>query len=82
MWLGVGLRTNIKKKKSVTSKEIRLHAQNRLTILDSIVDIFVEGGSLYDHLMGTRIFTLIMNKIFIRALKFAVQNVTSRVWIC
>jgi hypothetical protein len=48
MWLGVGLRTSInqkkKKKEEVSSKEIRLHAQNILTILDLIVNIFVEGG--------------------------------------
>ena len=45
------------------SKEIRLHAQNMLTILGLMVNM--TRGDLYDHLMSTRIFTLIMNKIFI-----------------
>ena len=44
-------------------KEIGPHAQNMLTILGSIVNIIL--GDLYDHLMSMRIFTLMMNKIFI-----------------
>jgi hypothetical protein len=42
--------------------KIGLHAQNMNTILGSIVNVI--GVDLYDHLMSTRIFTLIMNKIF------------------
>jgi hypothetical protein len=34
-----------------------------ITNLDSIVNII--GGNLHDHLLSTRIFTLIMNNIFI-----------------
>jgi hypothetical protein len=44
------------------SKEIGLCAQNMTNILNSIVNII--GGNLYDHLMSTKIFTLIMNEIF------------------
>jgi hypothetical protein len=44
-------------------KEIRLHAHNMLTILGSMVN--TTGGDLYDRLMSMRIFTLIINKIFI-----------------
>ena len=47
--------------------EIGLHARNMYTILGSIVNIF--GVDLYDHLMSTRIFTLIINKILIGAPK-------------
>jgi hypothetical protein len=39
-----------------------------ITILGSIINNI--GGDLYDHLMNTRIFTLIMNKKFIQAPKF------------
>ena len=45
-------------------QEIGICVQNMLTILGSIVNII--SGDLYDHLyMSTRIFTLIMDKIFI-----------------
>ena len=44
-------------------KEIGFHVQNMLTILGSIINIF--GGDLEDHLMSKRIFTLMMNKMFI-----------------
>ena len=42
-------------------KEIGLYAQNMIIILSSIANII---GGLYDHLMSTRIFTFLMNKIF------------------
>ena len=42
-------------------KEIGLHAQNTLTI---------RGMDVYDHLMSTSIYTLIMHKIFIGVPKF------------
>ena len=64
MWLSVDLRADNEKNKNKNMhlKEIGLHAQNMLTILGSIVN--VSGETLYDHLMSTRIFTLITNKIF------------------
>jgi hypothetical protein len=31
------------------------------------------GGDLYDHLMSTRIITVIINKVFVRALKITRQ---------
>ena len=50
-------------KKDMGLKEIELWAQDILTILGSIVNMI--GRDLYDHLMSTRLLTLIMNKIFI-----------------
>jgi hypothetical protein len=44
-------------------KEIGLQAQNMITVLGSIVNII--GRNLYEHLTSTRIFILLMNKIFI-----------------
>ena len=41
-----------------------LCVQNMITILDSIGNIIGVGG-LYEHLMSTRIFTLLIHKIFI-----------------
>jgi hypothetical protein len=58
-WLGVPPRTDTKK---MCLKEIGLCVQNMITALGSIVNII--GGDLYDHLMSTINFTLIMNKIF------------------
>ena len=62
MWLGVdpnnGHQNNI-----ICFEEIRLRAQNLLTILGSIVNII--GGALYDHLKRKKIFALMINKIFI-----------------
>ena len=43
-------------------KEIGLSAQNMLTILSSIIYMFED---LYDHLLSTRILSLIMNRILI-----------------
>ena len=44
------------------------------TIIGSIVNM---TRGLYDHLMSTRIFALIMNEIFIRAPKFRRQMAMS-----
>ena len=62
-YVGVAPRTNFEK---TCLKESELHAQNMIIILGSIVNIM---GDLYDHLMSMRIFTLMMNKIFIGAPK-------------
>ena len=50
-----------------------------ITILGSIVNIV---GGVYDHLMSMRIFTLVMNEIFIRAVKFLRKLATTLIWIC
>lgn len=42
---------------------IRLHVQNMLTMLNSMVNMIL-GRVLYDDFMSMRIFTLIINKIF------------------
>ena len=59
MWLGVAPRIDTKK---TYLKETGLHAQNMITILGSINNII---GWTYDHLMSMRMFTFIMNKIYI-----------------
>ena len=59
-------------------KEIRLSAQ-MLTFLGSIVKI--SWGVLYDHLRK-RSFTLIMNKMFIGAVKFMWINAMALIWTC
>ena len=64
MWLA-WLQEQIPKDMHV--KEIRLHAENVLTILASIINIV--GRDLYGHFTITKIFTLIMNKIFLWAPK-------------
>ena len=62
VWVRVGLRMDTKK--ASCSKEIGLCAQNMLTFLGSIVNMVGSGwGELYDYLMSTKIFSLIMNKI-------------------
>jgi hypothetical protein len=43
-------------------KEIGLSAQNMLTILGSMIYMFED---LYDHLLSTKILSLIMNRILI-----------------
>ena len=63
MQLGVILRAY---PKDMCFKEIRLHAQNMLTILGLLFNIIGGGGrGLCDHLISSRIFTLMMNMIFI-----------------
>ena len=49
-----------------------------ITILDSIVNIM----GLFDHLVSTRIFTLILRKNFIRALKIMRKRATATIWNC
>ena len=49
-------------------KKIRPHVQNMLTIPDSIFNM-IGDPTLYDHILNTRIFALITNKIFIRTPK-------------
>ena len=39
-------------------------------------------GDLYDYFISTRIFTLIINKIFIRALSTRRKMATGMHWIC
>ena len=46
-----------------TREEIKESAQNTIITIVSIINIV--GGDLHDHLMSTRISTLIMNKNFI-----------------
>ena len=46
--------------KYIFSKGIGVHAQNIITFFSSIVNII--WLDLYDHLMGTKIYTLIMDK--------------------
>ena len=45
-----------------------LHVHNMVIIVGSIVNM-IGRGDLYDHLMSSRVFTFIMNTIFIRAPK-------------
>ena len=56
-------------------KKIGLGVQNMLTILSSIVKMI---GGHYDHLTSTRIHNLIMNKIFMWALKLIRKS--QRTW--
>ena len=53
-------------------EEIRLCVQNTLTIIGSIIDIV--RGHLYDHLMSTRISTLIENKVYHINSKYYEEN--------
>ena len=66
--------------KNMCLKGIGIRVQILITILSSIVNI-IRGGH-YDHLMIIRILTLIMNKIFIWALKIMRKVVTALTWIC
>ena len=59
-------------------EEIRLHAQCTITIIGSKVNI-IGGGGLYDHLMSMIIFTLIMNKVFVRAPKMMRKVATTSI---
>ena len=58
------------------SNEIGIHAYNLLTIQSSIVYLIGGGvpGDLYDHIMRIRIFTWIMNKIFISSQEIRVME--------
>ena len=70
---------NIGYKKNMCSKKIGLHAQNMRTILNLIFNI--NGKDPCDHLMSTHVFTLIMIKIFIRALKIMRKVAKALMWI-
>ena len=61
-------------------KEIGQRAQDTITILGSIINI-VTWETLYDHLMSTRIFTLILIKIFMWAPKTMRKVAIASVWI-
>ena len=65
--------------KDVCVIEIGLFVQNMITIVGSKANMI---GENYDHLMSMRIFALMMNKTFIRALKF-MRNMaaTALIWI-
>jgi hypothetical protein len=41
-----------------------------------------DWGDIYDQLMATRMFTLIMDKIFISGLKIVREVTTTLIWIC
>ena len=60
---------------------IGLHAQNMLTILGHAINM-IGGGGLYDHLLNTRISTLIMDKMFKQAPKAKRQMAMDMIWIC
>jgi hypothetical protein len=60
VWCG----SKIGSQKDMFKKEIGLRVQDMLAILGSIVNIRVKVN-LSDHLMSTKIWTLIMKKIFI-----------------
>ena len=60
--------------KDMCLKEIGLHAQNKISILGSTINII--GGNQYDCLMNTRMITLLKNKIYMR------NMATSLIWIC
>ena len=68
-----------KYEKDICLKEIGLHAQNMITILSLSQH---DWGDLYDHLLSTKIFTLIIYKIIIGAPKIMRKVSTASIWIC
>jgi hypothetical protein len=66
VWLDVD--ATMDSKTTCVSKRLGLHAQNVLTNLGLIVKI-INGGHLYAYSRRKIIFTLAMNKIFIRVPK-------------
>ena len=62
------------------SKDIGLRVQNVMTVLSLIVNI-IDGDLLYDHFMSIRIFTLMINEIFIRALNIMRKTTMTLNWI-
>lgn len=65
-WYVVRRAAKNKNQKDMCSKETAVHAQNMITILGSIMTIiFIWEVDLHDHLMSIKMFTLIMNEIFI-----------------
>ena len=61
VWCG----SKIRYKKKLCFKKIELCAQYMITIMDSTVNIIQGEEGLYDHFMSTRMFTMIMDKVFI-----------------
>ena len=61
-----------KHQKNMCSKEIGLRAQNIVTVLSLIVN--TTEKNLYNHLISTRRFTLIMNKNIHMSSKIYEQN--------
>ena len=60
-WFGVAPRTDTKNKH--IKKDFGMCPQNMMIIIGSVFNRM--GANLYDHLVSTRIFTLIINKLFI-----------------
>ena len=82
-WYVVRCGSNHKYQKDICLKEAGLRAHNMITVLNSIINInFFGGGYTYDHLISTRIFTSIMNKTFIWALKIMKKVAMALIWIC
>ena len=70
-----------KQKKVHMFQKIGLYVQNLSTMLGSIVNIiYLFGGGLYDHWMRKRIFTLIMNNIFVWAPKIVRGIAVGMIW--
>ena len=61
MWLNVDVQPDTRI--DMCLKQIGLQVQNTLTILELIISII--GQDVYDYLMSTGIFSLILNSIFI-----------------
>ena len=59
-------------------KKIELGAQYMITIMNSTVNIIQGEEGLYDHFMSTRMFTMIMDKVFI----WAPQMAMTMIYIC
>ena len=57
-----------------------IHVENMITILNLIGNI--GGGTLYNHLISTSVFTLIMKRTFARASKITRKVATTSIWIC
>lgn len=79
-WYVIRHASKISHQKDICLKEIRVHVQNMLFILSSIVNMTL-GGNLYDCSISKRIFTLIMNKIFIWVSKIILWMTTCTIWI-
>jgi len=65
MWLGMPSRTDTKKTHVFKRNCSPCSEYDNHSKLDNEHRFSLGGGDLYDHLMSTKIFTLIMNEIFI-----------------
>ena len=63
-------------------KEIELRAQKYANQCSLNSEHYWGGGDLYDNFLSTRIFTSIMNKIFVLAPKIMRKVATASIWIC